>query len=181
MSPGKRLFDGVPEGRLRRVAIPAFVVYLLAFVPFVLVGDPAELTRLQLAGSSAKAREIVSGWSSSQTVDLAFLQGVDFVHPLVYGVLLSLGAVWAGRRLGRGTALMSWIPVAAATFDVVENIGMITMIRGDLDAPVPMLTSAAATAKYVLLGLALLFVFAGFVARVRSRGASSARVRSDST
>jgi heme A synthase len=163
-------FNGVPEGRLRRVAVPAFVAYLLAFVPFILVGDPAELTRLQLAGSVAQAREIVSRWSSSQTVDLAFLQGVDFIHPLVYSVLLSLAAVWAGRRLGRGKSLMPWIPVAAASFDVLENIGMVTMIRGDVDAPVPMLTTAAATAKYVLLGFALLFAVAGLVARLRSRG-----------
>jgi hypothetical protein len=162
------MFDGVPEGSLRRIAVPMFLLYLLAFVPFVLVGDPAELTRLQFAASVANAREFVSGWSTSQTADLAFLQGVDFVHPLVYGVLFSVAAVWAGRRLGRGSVFMSWIPVAAAAFDVVENIGMITMIRGGLDAPVPMLTTAAAIMKYGSLSVTLLFVLAGTVARLRS-------------
>jgi hypothetical protein len=159
------------DRRLRPLVVPLLIAYALAFVPFALVGRSDQLTRLQLAGSSSRAREIVGSWSSSDTVDLAFLQGFDFVHPLLYGVLLALGAVWARRHLRRGAdrgyPLVAWIPVVAAGFDVLENIGMIAMIRGNFDAPVPTMTSVFAMAKYALLLLGLLYIAAGAMSRLR--------------
>ncbi|HLG01797.1 MAG TPA: hypothetical protein VI916_15155 [Acidimicrobiia bacterium] len=164
-------FTRIPPGRLRRIAVPALVVYLLAWIPFLLVGEPDEMVRLQRAGSEANAREIVAAWSPSDTVDMAFLQGVDAVHLLTYGPLLAVGAVWAGRRLrGRLSAwspVVAWMAVAASAFDALENIGMIVMIRGDVDAPVPAVTTAFATAKFSMFFLLVPYVVTGVVARLR--------------
>lgn len=164
-------FTRIPPGQLRRLAVPAFVVYLLAFLPFLLVGDPSEMVRLQFAGSESQAREIVAGWSYSEVVDMAFLQGVDEVHPLAYGLLLAVAAVWAGRRF-RGRAaqwapVVAWLALAAGLFDIVENIGMIVMIRGDVDAPLPTITTTFAAAKFSMFFVVLPYVAAGFVARLR--------------
>ena len=166
----------IAPGRLRVVVVPALVVYALAFIPFMLVGDPSEMVRLQLAGSESQAREIVGGWSAAETTDMAFLQGVDELHPLAYGLLLAAGAVWAGRRL-RGRAAVwgpavAWAAVAAVLFDLAENVGMIVMIRGDVDAPVPAITTAFAVAKFALFVVVVPYVVAGLVARLRS-GAGS--------
>jgi hypothetical protein len=160
----------IPPGRLRVLAVPALVVYLFAFLPFLLVGEPKEMVRLQLAGSESKAEEIVAGWSHAEVVDMAFLQGVDEIHPLAYGLLLAAGTVWAGRRLkgraARWAPLVAWLALAAALFDLLENVGMIVMIRGDFDAPVPTITTAFALAKFSMFFVVVPYVVAGLVARL---------------
>src|SRR5688572_19316129 len=159
----------IPPGRLRVVALPALAVYLLAFLPFLLVGDPQDMVRLQLAGSETKAREIVAGWSPAETVDMGFLQGVDFVHPLAYGLLVGVGAVWAGRRYrgraARWAPAVIWIVVATAVFDVLENIGMILMIRGDTGSPIPPVTTAFSVAKFSTLLFAASYALLAMVVR----------------
>ena len=161
----------IPAGQLRRVAVPALVVYALAFIPFLLVGDPDEMLRLQFAGSESKAREIVMGWSHSELIDMAFLQGVDEVHPLAYGLLLAVGSIWAGRVLQGGTArwssVIAWMALAAAALDLLENVGMIVMIRGHFDSPVPTITTLLAVAKFATLVAVVTYVVGGIARRLR--------------
>lgn len=166
-------FSRIAPGRVRYLAVPAVAVWLAAWVPFMLIGEPDEMVRLQLAGSESRASDIVSGWSPTETVDMAFLQGVDAVHLLAYGVLLAAAAVWAGRqfrgRASRWAPLAAWLALAAALFDAVENVGMIAMIRGHIDAPVPNITTAFAVAKFSMFFVVVPFVAAGLAARLRSR------------
>jgi hypothetical protein len=165
----------VPPGRLRYLAVPALVVYLVALLPFLVVGNSGDMIRLQLAGSESKAREIVGAWSHAERVDMAFLQGVDELHPLVYGLLLAVAAVWAGRRLGgsraaRWAPVVAWAAITAAAFDLLENVGMIVMIRGDVVAPWPTITTVFAVAKFSLFVVAVPYALAGVVARLRGKG-----------
>lgn len=165
----------IPPGRLRRVAAPAFVLYLLALIPFQLIGAPSEMVRLQLAGSETQAREIVSTWSQSEIVDMAYLQGIDALHPLLYGLLLAIAVVWAERQ--RPNSAVRWTQiaiggaVAAAIFDTIENVGMIMMIRGELDAPVARVTTTFAAAKFLTIVLVLAYVTLGVIARIGKRHA----------
>lgn len=164
-------FARIRQGGLRRVAIPVVVVYLTAWLPFLLVGEPDQMVRLQLAGSPSKAREIVGGWSPSEVADLTFLLGVDFVHLLAYGVLLALAAVWAGRRFtgraARWGPVIAWLGPVAALFDVVENTGTLVMIRGETGSPLPAITTTAATAKYTMFLVVAAYVVVGLVAGLR--------------
>jgi len=161
----------IPPGRLRRIGVPALVLYVLVLLPFFLIGEPGEMVSLQMAGSESKAQEIVGGWSRAETVDMAFLQGLDELQPLVYGLLLAIAAVWAGRRLrGRAAAwapAFAWVAVAAAVLDLLENIGMIVMIRGDVEAPVPTITTVLAIGKFAAIALVLAYVVAGRLSRGR--------------
>lgn len=164
----------IPPGRLRRVATPMMVLYLLAFIPFQLIGDSAEMIRLQLAGSETQARGIISAWSPSEVVDMAYLQGFDAVHPLIYGLLLATAGVWAGRqhpgRSVRWTRIAVGGAVAAAIFDTIENVGMIMMIRGETNAPIPSVTTTFAVAKFLTILSVLAYVALGAAARLRDKG-----------
>lgn len=166
-------FSRIPQGRLRRLAVPVAVLYLLAWLPFLLVGEPSEMVRLQLAGSQGDARQIVVGWSHAETVDMAFLLGVDCLHLVAYSVLLALAAVWAGRQFrgaaARWASAMTWIALGAALFDIAENVGLIVMIRGEIEAPVPTLTTVVSVAKYSMALAVLPYVLAGLVQRLRGR------------
>ena len=164
-------FSRIPPDRLRRFAVPVLALYLPAWLPFLLLGEPSEMVRLQLAGSEAQARQIVAGWSHAETVDMAILLGIDHVHLVAYSVLLALAAVWAGRQFRSGAArwapVVVWMALGAAMVDIVENIGMIVMIRGEIDAPVPTITTVFSLAKYSMAFAVVLYVVAGFVARLR--------------
>lgn len=162
----------VTSGRLRRLAVPALVVWALAWPPFLLIGEPDQMIRLQLAGSASRARDTVAGWSTANTVDMALLQGIDNVHLLAYGLFLAVAVVWAGRRLhgraARWAPVVAWAPLLAAAFDAAENAGMTAMIRGSFEAPIPAVTTAFATAKYAMFVVVVPYVAAGIVARLRS-------------
>jgi hypothetical protein len=170
-------FTHIPRGRLRRLAVPVFVAYLPAWLPFLLVGEPEEMVRLQFAGSESQARAIVANWSPTEALDMAFLQGVDNVHLLAYGLLLATAAVWAGRqfrgRAARWAPVVAWMGPAAALFDVFENVGMIVMIRGHVDAPVPTITTTFAGAKYSLGFVVVPYVLSGLMARLRGQRAAA--------
>lgn len=168
-------FTRIPAGRLRRFAVPVLAVYLLAWLPLLLVGDPNEMVRLQFAGSETQARGIVAGWSHAETVDMAFLLGIDHVHLVAYSVLLALAGVWAGRQFrsnaARWAPVAAWVALAAAVFDIGENIGLIAMIRGQIDALVPTATTTFSLAKYSLAVMVVSYVVAGFVARLAAQRA----------
>ena len=67
--------------------------------------------------------------------------------------------------------MVSWLVVAAVIFDLLENVGMIAMIRGNFDGAIPMITPTLAIAKFTLLVTAILYVSAGLVARLKDRSA----------
>jgi hypothetical protein len=94
---------------------------------------------------------------------------------VAYSVLLALAAVWAGRQFRSGAArwapVVAWMALVAAVFDIVENIGMIIMIRGQIAAPVPTITTASSLAKYSMALAVVSYVVAGFVARLAARRA----------
>jgi hypothetical protein len=150
---------------------------LLAFLPFLLVGEPSEMMRLQLAGSESQAQQIVEQWPHAEVVDMAYLQGIDAVHPLAYGIFLATAAIWAGRRFrgraARWAPVVAWLPLAAIVFDTLENVGMIVMIRGDTSAPVPTITTTFAVAKFAMLLVVAPYVVSGFVAYLRGRRAGT--------
>ncbi|MDQ3964702.1 MAG: hypothetical protein M3277_12460 [Actinomycetota bacterium] len=168
----------IPSGRLRCIALPALVVYVIAVLPFVLVDELDDMVGLQLAWSESEAREIVADWSDGEVVDMAFLQGADALHALALGLLLGVAAVWAGRRIGLRAShwapIVAWMAVAAAVIDTLENVGMIVMIRGNVDDPVPAITTVLAVAKFSILLAVLLYVLGGITARLR-RSSSSPR------
>ena len=157
----------VRPGHLRWFAVPALVVWGLAFIPFGLIGDPQQMIRLQLAGTAARAAEIVGAWSPLETIDMAYLQGIDSVHLLAYGVVLSAAAVWASRRYRGGAAqwgaLVAWLVVAGAILDAFENVGMIIMIRGTVTPAIASTTTALAIAKFSALGIVALYVLVAAV------------------
>lgn len=172
-------FSRIPSGRLRGIALPALVVYLIAVLPFVFVGELGDMVCLQLAWSESKAREIVASWSHPETVDMAFLQGADALHALALGLLLAVAAVWAGRwtasRVSGWAPVVAWTAVAASLFDTLENAGMIVMIRGNVNDPVPAVTTGFAVAKFSFLLAVLLYILAGVLGRLRGGSRSALR------
>jgi hypothetical protein len=166
--------DPVAAGELRWIAVPAVVVVVLVGVAFSLApaGDGVgDIVRLELAGSESAANDVIDEWSERDRGNAAFGVGIDYLYLVAYGVLIAAGCIWAGRVLARpglGT-LAAWGAFVAAGLDAIENIGMLNLVRGDVESPWPQLAATCATPKFVLLGLSLGLVVVAGVARVLDR------------
>ncbi len=97
---------------------------------------------------------------------------IDFAYLVIYGVLLWKGCRLLGRRAARRDVgwvaklapTFAWVGVVAAVCDAVEDVALLVVTFGYTDQPWPALASGYATAKFILLGLAVLFLLVGFVA-----------------
>ena len=104
---------------------------------------------------------------------------IDFAYLAIYGVLLWKACrLLATRAGGRGVAwvvklapVFAWTGVIAAVCDAVENVSLLLITYGRTDQPWPALASGYATAKFILLGVTVLFLLVGLIATL-ARGRS---------
>jgi hypothetical protein len=97
---------------------------------------------------------------------------VDFGYLLIYGVLLWKACRLLGARAERRNAgwvakfapVFAWVGVIAAVCDAVENVGLLLVTYGQTDQPWPALASGYAAAKFVLVGITVLFLLLGWLA-----------------
>jgi len=112
------------------------------------------------------ASKIVGSWHARKgaaTVQVL----ADFPFIVAYAYLLFAFANAAARdagnrnrpQLARFSKYAALAGLLAGAFDVVENFGLLTMLWLTPQQPLPLLTSLVASAKFALIGIALLTSF----------------------
>lgn len=161
---------------LRRTAIVAIgLTFLMQKIgrPLVSPEAPYGIVSFELARTAAAARRMLDAWSPQQKA--VAWQGLmlDFAYLLAYGMALSLAcalvADWSrdrGSPFARVAATVAWGSLAAAGFDVVENVALMLRLRGaDASALAPV-AFLAASIKFALVGAALVVIVGGALARL---------------
>ena len=116
---------------------------------------------IELSWTVERATFIVEKWSEAGLIETARLQTrLDFIFLCAYPASLSLACrKLAGSREGfmaaAGIAL-SWAVLFCIPLDAFENIMILNMLSGNYACPIPILTSIAATLKFVLIAISLL-------------------------
>ncbi|MDH3727797.1 MAG: hypothetical protein OER77_09730 [Myxococcales bacterium] len=152
---------------LRFGALLVFSTALMAFVDVPLQGDatPWGIVSFELAGTPHRALAILLEWQSKSALGYAKLSLIiDFVYLLIYGVFFSMLAVWIGKRLDEETwsTRAAWAATLAPGFDVLENgVLLFEVVRFSSPAPYPQLALTFAGAKFVLLGVSVLYSVVG--------------------
>jgi hypothetical protein len=161
----------------RQVFPPALVLTLLVMVFLTWVGRPLTtqaapngIISYEFAGSVLRANEILISWGEAGRVHAAFSLGFDFLFILAYMTSIGLACTWAGEVLrGRGWflgslgTLLAGGVCLAGVLDVIENVGLTTMLLGSVSSPWPQLAATCAAGKFLLIALALLYAaFGGF-------------------
>ncbi len=124
---------------------------------------PSGAISLQRSWDSETATKIVQSWSALRSQATAQVLW-DFLFIVAYSYLLfALGSAAARDAGNRGLPrLASFATCAAAAgllagcCDVIENIGLLTMIWLTTQQPLPALTWLASSAKFALIGLSFL-------------------------
>jgi len=155
----------------------------VASIALLLAMSPAEnrakdtggpgIVPFELSGGQGKADEILAEWGEEGQDAARESLWIDFGFLLAYGALLTL-ALAATRDLARrrgwarmaavGAAIISFGALAAG-FDALENICLLLTLDG-AGAAFPLLATIFAAIKFLLLAIAIAYIFAGLGMRL---------------
>jgi hypothetical protein len=141
--------------------------------PLNTAAAPLGIMSFEVAGSVTKAGEMLASWDADARVRAGFIQGLDFLFPLVYSTTFGLACSWAGGvlRSARWPLAALSIPLAwgqwlAALFDAIENIALVILLFGALASPWPEVAMLCACLKFGLLFIGLIYAFYGLAVRL---------------
>jgi hypothetical protein len=141
-------------------------------------GGPG-IVGFELAGSEDRAAEILADWGDQGTDAAKASLWIDYAYIVAYGTFLVLAA-WATRDLaedrGRprmaalGTAVIPFA-AAAATFDAIEDVGLLLAVNQHGGELAPRLAQVCASLKFALLALTIAYLIWGLLLRLGTRRA----------
>jgi hypothetical protein len=139
---------------------------------------PAGIISFELAGDGSSALAILDSWDQPAKLHAAFSLGLDFLFLIMYSTALSLGCIWASGLsisplTGLGTYL-AWGQWIAALFDGLENTALFIIMVQSPASPWPQIARLAATVKFSMIALGLLYIAVRIVERFVIQGASIA-------
>ncbi len=182
-------FEFVPASARKAFLILFLLLALICLALFQFVLDPPLRTALaplgivsfELAWTVDTVRAIIGSWDYATKVYASFGLGFDFLFMLGYAFALGLGTLLASNRMGKRFAntgkLLGWGVVLAALLDATENILLFTIMTKGNYPPYALFASLAATLKFLLIFIAIIFSLLGLLTprQSRSRPASPAR------
>ncbi|MGN6258308.1 MAG: hypothetical protein ACTHN3_11255 [Solirubrobacterales bacterium] len=139
-------------------------------------GGPSILG-LEFARSSSRASEIIVEWGAHGRYLARLSLWIDFGFMVSYGTFFALAALatrdFARRRGLRALAAVGIatpiFALAAALFDAAENVIWLLVLGGHGGAIGPPVATSCAALKFLLIGLAIVYVLLGLVARLLKR------------
>jgi len=134
---------------------------------------PYGIVSFEFAATMHKAQAMMESWGRLGLVRAAFIQGLDFLFPLVYSSAIGLGCIMAAGVLQRhgwplanmGTTL-AWGLWLAAGFDYIENIALISILFGAQGATWSSLATICAFVKFLLIFLGMVYALYGLLIRL---------------
>jgi hypothetical protein len=128
-------------------------------------GGPG-IVRFEVAGSLDHAHQIMRDWGADGRRYARASLALDFVYIAAYGAFFALAIItaagaaakrgWRGDWTVRGAAVA--VPLAAAGFDVVEDVFLLLTLGGSGGALSPRAAWVCAVSKFVSLGLTLAYL-----------------------
>jgi hypothetical protein len=168
----------------RKQLLVAFGIAMVAFDIVLAVidqrlgatGGPSILG-LEFAGSAGRATEIMAEWGDHGRYLARLSLWIDFGFMVSYGTFFALAALatrdFARERDLRALAVVGIatpaFAVAAALFDAAENVVWLLVLGGHGGKIGPPFATSCAALKFLLIGLAILYVLWGLVARLLKR------------
>jgi len=183
--PFRHPFEWLTVAGQKRAFVVTTILALLVMATLQVLGGPlrtaaapASIISYELAGTLARAQDMVASWGERERVFAGLGLGVDYLFMVAYASAIGLGCVLVARGLferGRGLArfgvLLAWGQWLAALLDALENYGLIRVLLGAQAEFWPVLARWCAIPKFLLVGLGLLYVIVGGAATlVRRRG-----------
>ena len=135
---------------------------------------PNGIVSYELAGSLVASDAIIRSWSPGASSIAMLSLGFDYLYLFVYPAWLSLAVVRSSASLGgawaRAGAATSWLVLAAAPLDAVENYSLVQQLIHGASELHAQVAWWCAVPKFALVALAAAFlVMAGSARLLRLR------------
>lgn len=139
-------------------------------------GGPS-IVGFELAGSEGRAAEIVAEWGPSGHDYALWSLWIDYAFMLSYGAFFALASLATrdfarGHDLRRLAAVGAVAPLAAAGsagFDAIENAFLLLAVGGHGGGAGPVIATAAASVKFLLIAFVVVYLLWGLVSRLLLR------------
>lgn len=141
---------------------------LVVFLPLISVIESGpgivQLTLLVFSGTTAGVDAILSTWSESDRLAIAFANGLDYLFGILLFGTLAIGCAAVTREDGsvepRAGRVFVWLATLGVVLDVPENTSYLVMIFGDTSAPWPQVALVTCGPRF-----AIFFLCAAFIGR----------------
>ncbi len=170
-------FERLKPASHRAIFIPLLTLTILIFLAMNAIGvplnnpvAPSGIVSFEFAFTSTRALQILNSWSDAVQLRAAFIQGLDFLFPLVYSATIGLGCILTANVLRAVKQPLAWFgaPLAwglwlAAVCDYIENISLVFLLFGRVASPLPEIAGACAAIKFSLILIGMVYALYGMV------------------
>lgn len=155
---------GLAFAGVTAVTLAVWLLLSVANAPLRTAAAPLGIISFELAGSAARAAEMVASWGPRQREAASFSLGLDFLFLFLYPIAISLAVrITADRiagtrpawfRLGRSLSLM--VPACIA-LDAIENVALWRILQLGATDGTAVLAAGAAIVKFGLVAAGIGF------------------------
>jgi hypothetical protein len=173
--------------RRRALILLAIATIAIGIVLIVLDGRMRDtggpgIVGFEFAGSEERASEILADWGDRGQDAARASLWIDYAYLLAYGAFLvlaaaatrELAATRGWRRMAAAGVAAIPIAAAAASFDAIEDVGLLIALDGHGGDAAPLLAAICATLKFAALAFVIAYLAIGLVLRARSRRTAGA-------
>lgn len=143
------------------LALSMLVIMRWVHQPLISDAVPGGIIDFELAASLDASLAIQVAWGEKGRMYAALGLGLDYLYLLLYALALSLAcsrfAYW-GEGQGRLSVVMSWVPIAAALFDALENYALARLLFGEVREGWVIVARDCALLKFALLAVVALYL-----------------------
>ncbi len=153
-----------------------FALFILPIAAALMMGDaggPGPLD-LQFFYTPAKAYEIITAYGEYTRLFYRNIElTIDIIYPIIYSLFFSLFITWLFKKgFDQNSSMqrLNVVPFGAWLFDLLENIGIVTMlsIYPSTPAALAWITTIFTTVKWLFAGASIVLVMIGIPAAIRN-------------
>lgn len=160
------------EKRLTYTLIPSLiaVIAILKYFDHFLINDICKggIVSFELSKDLETAKAYMESWGDIGRNAAGLSLGLDFLFPFLYSTFIALLIHKLNERLYKGKEFykigifLIWLQFLAAVFDLIENLGLIRLLLGDLDQFWVSISYYFAAMKFVLILIGIVYVLVNF-------------------
>lgn len=160
------------EKILTRALIPLLiaVIVVLKYFDRFLINEICKrgIISFELSEDLETAKAYMESWGDIGRNAAGLSLGLDFLFPFLYSIFIALLIHKLNERLYKGKGFykvgifLIWLQFVAAIFDLIENLGLIRLLLGDLDQFWVSISYYFAVMKFLLILMGIMYVLLNF-------------------